>query len=119
MKRNKAILLFTLLFALAAASVLAQSAGSVRGKILDPNGKPLSGVAVQLRNDITGVKQTSITANDGGFFFANVPYNPYEILVDVQGFQTEHIPVDIHSPVPVQQTMNLQRSSVSESVTVT
>jgi hypothetical protein len=119
MKRNKAIPLFTLLLALAAASLLAQSAGSVRGKILDPNGKPLAGVAVQLRNDITGFKQTSITANDGGFFFANVPYNPYEILVDVQGFQTEHIPVDIHSPVPVQQTVNLKVSAVSESVTVT
>jgi len=100
-------------------SLFAASAGSVRGKVLGPDNQPLAGVVVQLRNDITGFKQDAATATDGVFNFNNVPYNPYEIHVDVQGFQASHVAVDIHSPVPVDQTITLKVSGVSESISVT
>ena len=72
-------------------SLFAASAGAVRGKVLGPDNKPLAGVVVQLRNDITGFKQDAATTADGTFSFNNVPYNPYELHIDVQGFQPAHL----------------------------
>jgi hypothetical protein len=100
-------------------SLFAASAGAVRGKVLGPDNKPLAGVVVQLRNDITGFKQDVATTADGSFSFNNIPYNPYELHIDVQGFQAAHAAVDIHSPVPVDETITLKVSSVSESINVT
>ena len=59
---------------------------------------------MQLRNDITGFKQDVATPADGSFSFNNIPYNPYELHVDVQGFQPSHRAVDVHSPVAVEET---------------
>ncbi|MEA2338282.1 MAG: hypothetical protein QOE82_2289 [Thermoanaerobaculia bacterium] len=101
------------------ASLFAASAGAVRGKVLGPDNKPLAGVVVQLRNDLTGFKQDSATIADGTFIFNNVPYNPYELHIDVQGFQPAHATVDVHSPVPIDQTITLKVAGVSESISVT
>lgn len=114
-----AISLLLLAAALIPASLFAASAGAVRGKVLGPDNKPLAGVVVQLRNDITGFKQDAATAADGTFIFNNVPYNPYELHIDVQGFQPAHAAVDVHSPVPIDQTVTLKVSGVSESINVT
>jgi hypothetical protein len=94
------------------------SAGAVHGKVLGPDNRPLAGVVVQLRNDITGFKQDSPTTADGTFAFNNVPYNPYELHVDVQGFQAAHASVDIHSAVPIEQSFTLKVAGVSESIDV-
>jgi hypothetical protein len=115
---------FTLSLLLIAAvlvpsSLFAASAGIVRGKIFGPDNKPLAGVVVQLRNDITGFKQDAATSADGTFVFNNVPYNPYELHVDVQGFQAAHASVDVHSPVPIDEPITLKISGVSESISVT
>lgn len=100
-------------------SLIAASAGVIRGKVLGPDNKPLTGVVVQLRNDITGFKQDAATTVDGTFNFNNVPYNPYELHVDVQGFRPAHVAVDVHSPVPIDETVTLSLSGVSESINVT
>ena len=105
--------------AISPTSLFAASAGVVRGKVLGPDNKPLAGVVVQLRNDITGFKQDVATASDGTFAFNNVPYNPYELHIDVQGFQPAHASVDVHSPVPIEQTFVLKVAGVSESISVT
>jgi len=39
----------------------------VRGKVLGPDNRPLAGVVVQLRNDLTGFKQDDATTTDGSF----------------------------------------------------
>jgi hypothetical protein len=100
-------------------SLFAASAGVVHGKVLGPDNKPMAGVLVQLRNDITGFKQDAPTAADGTFAFNNIPYNPYELHIDVQGFQPAHAAVDVHSPVPVEETVVLKVAGVSESISVT
>ncbi|MGH9421265.1 MAG: carboxypeptidase regulatory-like domain-containing protein, partial [Thermoanaerobaculia bacterium] len=117
----KRIALFVLLVAavMIPTSLFAASAGVVRGKVLGPDNKPLAGVVVQLRNDITGFKQDAATTSDGSFAFNNVPYNPYEIHIDVQGFQPAHAAVDVHSPLPVEQTVVLKVAGVSEAISVT
>jgi hypothetical protein len=112
---------FSLLLASAAVfptSVFAASAGVVRGKVLGPDNRPMSGVVVQLRNDITGFREDAATTTEGSFTFNNVPYNPYELHIDVQGFRAAHAALDVHSPVPIDQIILLKVAGVAESIEV-
>jgi len=95
------------------------ASGSVRGRVTDPDGKAVPGVAVQLRNDITGFKADTATGPDGAFQFFNVPYNPYELHVEPQGFQSVHRTVDVRSAVPLEVNISLKLVGITESVTVT
>jgi hypothetical protein len=105
------------LFAFADA-LLAASAGSVRGKVVGPDNAPLSGVVVQLRNNVTGFKQDAVTNTDGGFTFTNVPFNPYDLVVDVQGFPPVRQQLDVHSAVPIEVTVPLKLPAISEAINV-
>ncbi|HEY2325489.1 MAG TPA: TonB-dependent receptor, partial [Thermoanaerobaculia bacterium] len=102
-----------------ASSSIAASAGSVHGKVLGPDGRPLAGVVVQLRNDITGFKQDNATTTDGAFSFTNVPFNPYELRIEAQGFAAVRQSVDVHSAVPVEATVTMKVAGLSESISVT
>jgi hypothetical protein len=104
----------------AGAGVLlaAPSAGAIRGTVTGPDGKPMGGVPLLLRNDITGFRANTTSDASGNFFFFNVPYNPYELHVELQGFQTQHIPLDVRSSVPLQLPLNLALETVQASVKV-
>ncbi|MGA8808129.1 MAG: TonB-dependent receptor [Thermoanaerobaculia bacterium] len=115
----KQLALSLLAAAFLTTSLFAASAGVVRGKVLGLDNKPMSGVLVQLRNDITGFKEDVATTADGSFVFNNVPYNPYELHIDVQGFQPSHVAVDVHSPIPVEEAITLKVAGISESINVT
>jgi hypothetical protein len=100
-------------------SVLAEgTAGSIRGVVNGPDGKPMVSVVVLLRNDITGFRAEAITGRDGMFRFSDVPFNPYEIHVEVQGFKPVHRPVEVRSPLPKEVSISLELPDVEESVTV-
>ncbi|MGZ4778987.1 MAG: TonB-dependent receptor [Thermoanaerobaculia bacterium] len=101
-----------------ATTLGAASAGAVRGKVLGPDGTPLAGVLVELRNDVTGFKQETPTTADGGFSFFNIPYNPYTVHVDVQGFAPSVQTVDVHSAVPVEITVKVAAAQISETINV-
>ena len=76
------------------------AAGSIRGRVLSPDGRPVSGATLQLRNDMTGFKAETTTDAAGTYQFFNVPFNPYEIHVEVQGFEPVHRSVDVRSAAP-------------------
>ena len=102
----------------AGASQAAASAGAVSGTVVGPDGKPLAAVPVQLRNDISGFKAETTTGRDGAFRFFNVPYNPYELHVEVQGFRPVHQDVDVRTSIPQDIQIKLDLPAVSESVSV-
>ncbi len=97
----------------------AGSAGAIHGAVTGPDGKPMAGVAVQLRNDITGFKAEARTAADGTFQFFGVPFNPYELHVEAQGFKSVHQAVDIRTSIPKEINVALELQPVSENVQVT
>ena len=114
-----------LLFAAAAllafgvrSSVAAPSASTIRGTVTGPDGKPMGGVPLILRNDITGFNAETRTDKDGRFQFFNVPFNPYELHVEVQGFQTQHVKLDVRSVAPADVPVALALQAVSEKVSV-
>jgi hypothetical protein len=101
------------------ALLAAGSAGAIRGTVTGPDGKPMGGVPLLLRNDITGFRAVATSdTSSGAFSFYNVPFNPYELHVEVQGFQTQHLSVDVHSSVPVQVNVAMALETVQASVKV-
>lgn len=83
-----------------------------------PDGKPLAGVPLLLRNDITGFRANTTSDGSGSFFFYNVPFNPYELHVEIQGFQPQHIAVDVRGSAPVQLNVAMALEGVQASVKV-
>jgi carboxypeptidase family protein len=108
--------------ALAALFALALPAaawgGQVRGKVLGPGDEPLPGVTLTLANDLTGSSQQTVSGADGGFFFYNVPENPYHLRASLEGFADYHADVEVHGNVPVEHTVRLT-ARFSGSTTVT
>src|SRR5438445_1823413 len=96
----------------------AVSAGALRGAVTGPDGKPLGGIALTLRNGVTGFVASTRSDAQGLFAFYNVPFNPYELHVEAQGFGTQHLDVDVRSAFPVEKNVNLALEAVSASVRV-
>jgi hypothetical protein len=94
------------------------ASGVVQGRVLGPDGAPLAAVLVQLRNDISGFKADTTTGRDGSFHFFNVPFNPYELHVEVQGFQPVHKSLDVRTSIPRDVEIKLDLPAVAESVSV-
>jgi hypothetical protein len=117
--RNVVFLLFVVCLALfVPASVSAETAGSVVGRVMGPDDRPMAGVPLVLRNDITGFSAIAVTGRDGSFKFFNVPFNPYELHVEVQGFKTVHQHIEVRSIVAVNVPVRLELAPVTASVTV-
>ncbi|MBZ5588122.1 MAG: TonB-dependent receptor [Acidobacteriia bacterium] len=99
-------------------SARAETAGAVAGHVVDQDGRPVASVTALLKNDIAGFKDAAVTAKDGSFKFFNVPFNPYELHVEVQGFKTVHQHIEVRSIVAVNVTVRLEVAPVTASVTV-
>jgi hypothetical protein len=121
--RSASSILCTTVFVLALGFIpqtgQATSAGSIRGTVLGPDGKAMGGVPVQLRNDITGFKADTTTGSDGAFQFFSIPFNPYELHVEVQGFRAVHQQLDLRTSIPREITIALELPAVTESAVVT
>lgn len=97
----------------------AAAAGTVRGTVVGPDNRPMAGVVVSLRNEVTGFHQNAATGADGAYAFFNVPYNPYVVRAEVQDFAPASQTVEVHSPVPVEAPLRLAVPELAESISVT
>jgi hypothetical protein len=114
-----ASLLICIMFGLAlAAPASAQEAGTIKGRVIGPDGAGMAAVPLELRNPITGFAAAATTGKDGRFRFLNVPFNPYELQVEVPGFRDVHKQVDVRSIVALEVTIHLELKPVTAAVTV-
>jgi hypothetical protein len=92
------VLLLRLLFSALAASALLLSAPSlnaqtrdtaiVRGRVLDPQGLPIPGAQVALRNTTLGISWNTQTSSDGAFALVDLPLTGrYSLAVSKSGFR--------------------------------
>jgi hypothetical protein len=98
----------------------AQSAGnstSVTGVVLDPTGAVVPNVTVEIRNPVSGFDRTAVTDAAGTFSISNVPFNPYHLTVNGQGFAAYSHDIDVRSVVPITLNISL-KVGTSETVTV-
>src|SRR5437762_164748 len=94
-------LLVLLICSIPQASAQSVASGTVEGTVSDPTGGVLVGAAVEIRNPITGFRQTATTDSAGMFRFNNVPFNPYHIQVTQAGFTPTSQDVNVRTAVPV------------------
>jgi Carboxypeptidase regulatory-like domain len=98
----------------------AQSAGnstSVTGVVLDPSGAIVPNVSVEIHNPVSGFDRTTVTDAAGRFSIPNVPFNPYHLSANGQGFAAYSHDIDVRSVVPVNLDISL-KVATSETVTV-
>ena len=109
----------TVLLAFIATLGHAQSnSGTVSGTITDPSGAVIPGATVDLSNHVTGYKRTAKTDGSGQFRFYNIPFNPYQVDVTMNGFAPTAKPVKVTSSLPVVLPIQLGMLAASTSVTV-
>lgn len=95
------------------------SSGTVVGTVLDPQQMIVMDATAELRNPVTGYKQTATPDSTGSFRFNNVPPNMYELVLVAPGFAPKTEQVEVRGSVPIAMTFTMQMSTVATSVDVT
>ena len=113
------VVAITLSFGLAAARAQSgSSSGSINGTVLDPSGAVVANATVEIHNPVSGYDRTTTTDAKGNFSFPNIPFNPYHLSVNAQGFAATAQDVQVRSVVPATVQINLQVSASSTTVSV-
>jgi hypothetical protein len=115
------LLVLVSLLALVVTPVLAQSGGnstSVTGTVLDPSGAVVPDASVEIQNPVSQFDRSTTTDSKGNFSILNVPFNPYHLSVNAQGFAAYAQDVDVRSLVPLNLKISLQVGSTNTVVTV-
>ncbi|HTA22309.1 MAG TPA: carboxypeptidase regulatory-like domain-containing protein [Terriglobales bacterium] len=69
------------------ALLFAQSfRGSIRGQVVDPNGKLIVGAKISARSPATGLVRDTITGDDGAYVLAELPVGLYTVTAESGGF---------------------------------
>src|SRR2546421_8851836 len=84
----KALMILTIVSALAFAARAQTSRGVVSGTVTDANGALITGANVTLTNTATTVKRTSNTNDEGLYRFDAVDLGPYSVEIGAPGFGT-------------------------------
>jgi len=108
------------LVVLTAFPLLAQSPnGTINGLVLDPSNRVIAGADILAINDVTGVKYSSKTNNDGIYVVPNLPPGPYRLQVSKVGFKTlikPDIVLNIQDALSINFTVPV--GAVFETITV-
>ncbi len=101
-------LLVGMLACFAAGALFGQStSGSVAGVVKDPSGAPIANAAVSVQNIVSGYSRSTTTNGQGEYRFANLPFNPYRVIVTNGGFNTASRNIDVSNTVPLSLEFNL------------
>lgn len=98
----------------------AQTTGSLSGTVLDPNGAPVVGASVSVKNVATGSERKVTTNDRGGFSFDLINPGTYMVTVENTGFK-KAVASDVIVQVSKETQLNiaLEIGTASETVTVT
>ncbi|HVA94215.1 MAG TPA: carboxypeptidase-like regulatory domain-containing protein [Candidatus Dormibacteraeota bacterium] len=110
------------LFLMSAASVKADTVGSISGTVKDATGSVIPDVAVTVRNVDTSVQQTTKTNTDGVYAFPSLAVGKYDMEISQTGFKPYKrtgLTIDVNTKLQVDVTLELgvqsEQITVSES----
>ncbi len=108
-------------FCLFSALVYGQSfQGSLRGRVVDPNGAATSAARVTITDEATNITRSSTSNEQGEYDFYAVLPATYSVAVEVSGFKhLEHKGVVISTQANVTLDLTLELGQVTEQVNVT
>lgn len=92
--------------------------GTVKGQVIDASGAVLAGAAVTIGNTVTGYSRKSATNSRGEFVFHNVPFDSYEVRVEMSGFATLVQEITVRSNIPILLDLTLNIAALTERLTV-
>jgi hypothetical protein len=76
-----------LFFFLASLSLLAQTAGSITGSVLDNTGAAISGAAVSVNDPTTGFRRSTTSNSAGDYLIAGLGAGTYDVAITAPGFK--------------------------------
>ena len=91
--------------------------GELRLRVTDPAGLGVK-TAVQIVSQANQYHNTLETSEQGRLDLQRLPYGLYQIEIRQPGFAVAIAPIEIHSSIPTEYAIQLQLSSVNETVTV-
>jgi len=108
------VLVFTL-----SGSLLAQApTGTIAGTVTDQSGAVLPGATVTVTNKDTGASRVVQSGADGAFSIPALPPGPYDVLIELSGFQPTVSPVQVAIGSTATVRLTLQVSTRTEAITV-
>src|SRR5260370_38225850 len=78
--------LFGASFVLCYTAVAQGTSGTIQGVVKDQSGAVVGGAKVEISYPGSGFHRETTTAGAGDFRFANIPFNPYHLLVTAKCF---------------------------------
>jgi Ca-activated chloride channel family protein len=105
------------IFCLGNVSDAALQTRAISGTVSDPAGRPLAGVAVELRKDAAVLRRTTSDAR-GGWKFEAVQAGDYRVRMELAGFVTTEALVVVGDSDPQPLRVVLKVGALSETVTV-
>ncbi len=109
---------FFICSALLTVSIFAQSAAPVRGRVIDPQGRPLA-AQLSLFNVAISTQIDRIQTRDGQFEFPKVPPGRYLIKAASEGFRPTTISVITQPNTGSSLKIQMEIEGVSQSILVT
>lgn len=97
-------LLFLLAVLLIASNAMAQSTGSIRGRVTDEDNLPLAGANIYIKELGIGTAATQT----GGFTLLRVPAGTHQVYVSYLGYRAETVPVEVKGGATASITVRLQ-----------
>ena len=93
--------------------------GNINGLVVDPSTRVIQGADILIVNDVTGVKYSARTNDDGIYVLPNLPPGPYRLQVSKIGFKTlikPDITLNVQDALSINFTLPV--GALSETVTV-
>jgi len=116
--RGLAVLAFSLVLFGGFASAQTGSSGSIEGEVKDPSGAAVVNATVGIKDPVSGYLKTTTTNTEGSFRFTNVPFNPYHLTVNANGFAPYAQDVEVRSLVSTKVEIALTIGTTATTVTV-
>jgi iron complex outermembrane receptor protein len=93
---------------------------TIRGRVLDPSGAPVSGAVVRLTARDSGTRTTAISAADGRYRFQNTGASGFLLSASAPGFAApEAAPIELRGNEDIERDLRLALDRVETRVVVT
>ena len=111
------VLAFLLCFA---TSAMSQTFGTITGRVDDPSGARIPGVAISINSPAIQTQRDTVSDEGGNYRFANLPIGTYTVKFELPGFKSivrQDIIVQGGNTVTLNQLMEV--ATAAETITVT
>ena len=116
--RGSAFVALGLILFVTVASAQLGNSGSIEGVVKDPSGAAIVNATVEIKDPVSGYLRTTNTNSEGAFRFTNVPFNPYHLTVNADGFAPFAQDVQVRSSVPATVEVALKIGTEATKVVV-